>query len=113
MTIDEMIEDFCRRSETRYTPERVREIMRDYISYATSDGFLVIGIVHDECHIILVYVRPGAKDVHLFAVAVEDIARQNNCRVIRFLSRRSARALQRSFPDYKPVATMYEKELSN
>jgi hypothetical protein len=109
MTIDEMIDDFCRRSDTRYTPERVRQIIADYISYATEDGFLVVGVVHDECHIILIYVRPGAKDVNLFAVMVEDIARQNGCRVIRYLSRRSARALQRSFPDYKPVATMYER----
>ncbi|EAX47555.1 hypothetical protein TcarDRAFT_1290 [Thermosinus carboxydivorans Nor1] len=107
--MDEMISDFLRRSRSRYTPEHIKQSLRDNLSIVTEDGFICFNIVQDECYILFCYVRPG-KDVTPFKLAVEAYAKAHGCRWIKFLTHRE-KAFARKFKDYHPTARLFEKEL--
>lgn len=109
--LDEMVNDFIRRSKIRYSAEQVYEVMARSKTLILRDGFMSLDIGRDECHVLFMYIRPGAKLLPYFEFAVEDIARHLGCKVIRFLSRRTPEAIMRTRSGYKPVSIMYEKEL--
>lgn len=108
-TLDEMLSDFLRRSHSHYTPEQIKQALRDNLSIVTEDGFICFNIVQDECYILFCYVRPG-KDVTPFKMAVELYAKVHGCKYVKFLTRRE-RAFARKFKDYRPAERMFEKEL--
>lgn len=107
--MDEMISDFLRRSRSRYTPEQIKQALRDNLSIVTEDGFICFNIVQDECYILFCYVRPG-KDVKPFQYAAEFYAKQHGCKSIAFLTARE-KAFQRKFKDYHPAERLFRKEL--
>lgn len=107
-----MIADFVRRSDVRQTAAQIRQTMTQCPTLVLEDGFLVLGIYQDECSVLYMYIRPGAKLLPLFEFVTEDVARYHKCRTIRFISRRTPRAIARTRPAYRPCATVYERELA-
>jgi hypothetical protein len=111
MTLDEMIIDFCKRAETDYTPEHVKEMMANNYYIANKDGFIVFNTLLDECHCFFCYVVPGAKDsFRSFVTAVEVFAKANGCKKTKFITRRY-KGFARLMKDYTPCAVMFEKGL--
>ena len=111
MTLDEMIVDFCKRSETDYTPEKVKETMKSCYSISTEKGFMVFDIVQDECHCFFCYVLPGQSGAFKdFVKAVEVFAKVNGCKKAKFITRRD-KAFARVMKDYSQCAVMFEKGL--
>lgn len=109
--VDGMIEDFIKRSGTRYTVSQIRETMAKCPTLVLDDGFLVLDIYQDECHVLYMYIRPGANLLPFFEFVAEDVARHYGCKVLRFISRRKPAAIMRMRPGYRPCAILYEKEL--
>lgn len=109
--VEQMIADFIRRSKTRYTAAQIRDTMARCPTLVVDDGFLVLDIYQDECHVLYMYIRPGINLLPLFEFVTEDVARHFGCKVIRFISRRRPEAITRTRPGYRPCAILYEREL--
>ena len=107
--IDNLITEFLRRSRSRYSPEQIKEALRDNLSIVTEDGFICFNVVQDECYVLFAYTRPG-KSFLPFKMAMEFYARSHGCRFVKFITHRE-KAFERSFKDYKPTARMFEKRL--
>lgn len=112
MELDAMIGDFIKRGKLRYTVEQIKETMAAGLTLVLDDGFLVLDVFQDECHVLHMYIRPGAVLLPLFEFVAENVARRFGCRVIRFISRRKPAAITRLRPGYRPCAILYERELS-
>lgn len=109
--MNEMINDFIKRSKTRYGPQQILATMARCHTLVVEDGFLVLDVYQDECHVIFMYIRPGKNLLPLFELVTEEVARLHGCKVIRFISRRTPAAIARHRPGYRPNAILYEREL--
>lgn len=109
--LDDMVQDFIRRSKIRYTADQVYDIMGKNKTLILRDGFISLYVDSQECQVLFMYIRPGANLLPYFEFAAEDIARHFGCKYIRFLSRRKPKTIMRTRPGYRPVSIMYEKEL--
>jgi hypothetical protein len=108
---DAMVVDLVNRGRLRHTPEQVKDVMARCHTLAVDGGIMTLDFHLDECHVIYMYIRPGANLLPLFESIAEDVARHKGCRVIRFISRRKPESIMRTRPAYRPNAILYEKEL--
>lgn len=105
-----MLEDFCSRAKTDYTPEHVKSVMNGNYSLVTDEGFMVFNFVLDEAQVFFCYVLPGSNAFAEFVKTIELLAKSKGCKKVKFITKRD-KAFARALPDYKPCAVMFEKEL--
>jgi hypothetical protein len=104
-----MIQEFCKRSRTHYTPEHVIDAIKTCRSIITDEGFYVFQIWMDELQVLFGYVKPGVNG-RLYLDIIEDIGRINHCKRVVFATAREA-GFARMWPDYQPTARVFTKEL--
>ena len=110
--LPEMVADFCRRNECRYTPEQILRVMDNNLTIVDMDGFLTFNMVENELHILFCYAIPQNHYVcNQLLEAAYKIGRSNGCTRVQMITRRNERAMQRRLPDYKPAGIIFEKEL--
>ena len=104
-----MINEMCRKSDAEYEPDDVIWAMQRNQVLLTDEGLYVFNILKDEMWILFAYVKPGV-DGRKYSNIVEDIARINHCKQVKFATHRE-KAFARLYKDYKPAARIFEKEL--
>ena len=103
------IDEFIRRSKTKYKKEQIEQALRDNFSIVSDDGFICFSITQDECFILFSYVKPGGNS-KAFLMAVEMFAKLHGCTSINFVTQRD-KAFQRLYKDFKPAGVLFTKEL--
>ncbi|MEM5795994.1 MAG: hypothetical protein AAGU23_06945 [Bacillota bacterium] len=111
--MDELIQDFIKRSKCRYNVEQVKQDMENGFSLVVDKGFLNMTIDGDELHVVHAYVVPGETRLFKDFIKIAEItARQFNCRVIIFSTMRPKGFSKLLSPHgYKQVATVFGKEV--
>jgi hypothetical protein len=111
--MNNMIEDFIKRSKCRYSVEQVKEDLNNGFRLITDKGFLSMTIDGDELHVVHAYVVPGEAQLFQDFIKIAEItARQFNCRVVIFSTMRPKGFSKLLGPHgYKPVATVFGKEV--
>lgn len=109
MNLEEMIRDYCRRTEAKHSPEEIACIAAHNHVIASDDGFVVFSWVLDEFHCLFAYTAPGRKFAPINAM-LEAYARENGIRRIKFSTDRPE-VMGRLFRGYRPIATIMGREL--
>jgi hypothetical protein len=105
----DMIADYCRRAKAKHTPEDIAYIISQNHVLHDENGFICFAPVLDEIHMLFAYAAPG-KSIRPLKDRLETSAKEAGFKRTKFSTDRPE-VFGRLFPDYKPIATLFGKEL--